>query len=179
MAVVVSEVEPSRTYPLRHKVLRPHESLEQMSLFDDDDPDSATFAAVEPDTEEVVGTATVRRAPAPVPLIEELPPASAHRRPWRLRGMATREDLRGQGIGAKVLDACLGHVASRGGGLLWCNARVGARSFYGRAGFSEFGEEFEEGRLGPHVVMWRVVEPADPAGISSPTTRAVAGSAGE
>ncbi len=62
LAVVVSEVEPSRTFRLRQQVLRPHESIEQMSLFDDDDPDSAIFAAVEPASGEVVGTANVRRA---------------------------------------------------------------------------------------------------------------------
>ena len=74
--------------------------------------------------------------------------------------MATREDLRGQGIGARVLEACVGHVAARGGGLLWCNARMPARRFYERAGFTAWGEEFES--LGiAHVVMWRMVEPEE------------------
>jgi GNAT superfamily N-acetyltransferase len=46
--------------------------------------------------------------------------------------MATSEGLRGQGIGTKVLDAVIAHVASHGGGLLWCNARLPAKTFYER-----------------------------------------------
>jgi len=160
VAVVVTEVEPSRTFRLRQQVLRPHESIEQMSLFDDDDPDTGIFAAVEPATGEVVGTGNVRREPPPAALATILPAGPGVGQQWRLRGMATREDLRGQGIGARILAACTAHVAARGGGLLWCNARLGARVFYGRAGFSEFGPEFDEGQIGPHVVMWRMVEPA-------------------
>jgi predicted GNAT family N-acyltransferase len=72
--------------------------------------------------------------------------------------MATRADLRGTGIGAQVLEACVRHVGARGGGFLWCNARVPARRFYSRAGFSEWGIEFESQGV-PHVVMWRMVEP--------------------
>jgi hypothetical protein len=52
------------------------------------------------------------------------------------------------------------HVAERGGGLLWCNARVPARRFYERARFSVVGDEWEEPNTGPHLTMWRAV-PAD------------------
>jgi ribosomal protein S18 acetylase RimI-like enzyme len=72
--------------------------------------------------------------------------------------MATREDLRGQGVGSRVLGAVVDHVASRGGLLVWCNARVGAIAFYERAGFSTYGEEWVLPSVGPHVVMWRRVE---------------------
>jgi predicted GNAT family N-acyltransferase len=71
--------------------------------------------------------------------------------------MATRADLRSLGIGAKVLEACVEHVAERGGGFLWCNARVPAQRFYERAGLSGWGDEFESYGI-PHVVMWRMVE---------------------
>ena len=99
MAVVVTEVEPSRTFRLRQEVLRPHESVEQMSLFDDDHPDTGIFAAVETDTGKVVGTGNVRRELPPAPLATALSAGPGVGQQWRLRGMATREDLRGQGIG--------------------------------------------------------------------------------
>ena len=67
--------------------------------------------------------------------------------------MATAEDKRGQGIGTAVLRAVLAYVARHGGGLLWCNARVSARSFYERAGFVSRGDVWDEPDLGPHVKM--------------------------
>jgi ribosomal protein S18 acetylase RimI-like enzyme len=73
--------------------------------------------------------------------------------------MATRRDLQGQGIGSKVIAAVVDHVAGQGGDLIWCNARVGAIAFYNKAGFENWGDEFVLPNVGPHVVMWRLVEP--------------------
>jgi len=48
-------------------------------------------------------------------------------------------------------------VSTRGGGLLWCAARIRAVPFYARAGFSPLGDFYEEPVIGTHVLMWRVV----------------------
>jgi predicted GNAT family N-acyltransferase len=45
------------------------------------------------------------------------------------------------------------YVARQGGGLLWCNARISARSFYERAGFVTRGDVWDDPNLGPHVKM--------------------------
>jgi GNAT superfamily N-acetyltransferase len=76
---------------------------------------------------------------------------------WRLRGMATAPERRGEGIGAMVVAAIIEHVAQHGGGVLWCNARTPAVSFYERAGFVTRGEEWVDPVIGPHIVMWRAV----------------------
>jgi GNAT superfamily N-acetyltransferase len=154
--VIVQPVEPSRTYALRQRVLRPNLRLEEMALFGDDGPDTGIYAAVDETTGEVVSTGTVRREEPPPGLAESVSAYDGADR-WRLRSMATREDLRGTGIGAEVLDACVRHVGALGGGFLWCNARVPAKRFYARAGFAEWGDEFESQGV-PHVVMWRMVE---------------------
>jgi GNAT superfamily N-acetyltransferase len=154
-AAVEVRVEPVpaiTTFQLRHDVLRPHETLDQLALPGDDDPDTCHLAA-RTVSGEVVGTASVRREPAPWG-------AGAAIAAWRLRGMATREDLRGHGIGTQVLRAVVAHVASRGGGLLWCNARVSAVSFYERSGFTTRGEPWVEREIVPHVAMWREVVPS-------------------
>jgi predicted GNAT family N-acyltransferase len=153
--VTIEAVEPSRTYALRQQVLRPNLAVEEMALFGDLGPDTGVYGAIDTSTGELVGTANVHREAPPAELVAAVP--GGDRYPWRLRGMATREDLRSQGIGAQVLTACVAHVAARGGGFLWCNARVGARRFYARAGFSEWGDEFESYGI-QHVVMWRLVE---------------------
>jgi predicted GNAT family N-acyltransferase len=50
-------------------------------------------------------------------------------------------------------------VAERGGGLVWCHARTPARRFYERAGFTAVGAEWVEPPIGPHITMWRAVNP--------------------
>jgi GNAT superfamily N-acetyltransferase len=74
---------------------------------------------------------------------------------WRVRGMATYPAHRGRGAGGLVLDALAEHASANGGGVLWCNARTPARSFYERAGMHTHGEEWVDPEIGPHVVMWR------------------------
>ncbi|MGA2209668.1 MAG: GNAT family N-acetyltransferase [Acidimicrobiales bacterium] len=154
--IVVTRVEPERTYRLRRDVLRPQLNVEDMVMFGDDGSDTGIYGAVIESTGELVGTANVRRDPPPEGLLDDVAPGTDPQC-WRLRGMATRADLRSQGIGRRVLDACVGHVAERGGGFLWCNARVPAQQFYERAGFHPWGEEFESVGIA-HVVMWRNVE---------------------
>jgi GNAT superfamily N-acetyltransferase len=152
----VRRVPAEVTLPLRQRVLRPHETIDQMRLPGDDDADTGHFAAFDDDGA-VVGTASVRREPPP------WRPDTADG--WRLRGMATEEGLRGAGIGTDVLEAVVAHVARHGGGPLWCNARLPAVDFYRRSGFRTRGEAWEDPVIGPHIAMQRSVRPtASPAG---------------
>ena len=148
--VRVERVPSDVGLPLRHRVLRAHQPIDELRSPDDDHPDTGNFVAFAGD--EVVSTASVRR---------EAPPwAPEAPRAWRLRGMATAEEWRGRGVGAEVLDAVVGHVRDHGGGLLWCNARVRAVAFYQRGGFRTRGEEWVEPVIGPHIAMEREVDPS-------------------
>lgn len=152
MQVRVERVQPAVTLPLRWRVLRPHLDQALMAPWPGElDPDTVHLAALAPDGE-VVGTALV------LPERFALQPDRADA--WRLRGMATAAGLRGRGIGAALLQRAVEHVAGQGGGVLWCHARVPARRFYERAGFTAAGPEWDEPNIGPHVVMRREVEPA-------------------
>ncbi|MDQ6650621.1 MAG: GNAT family N-acetyltransferase [Actinomycetota bacterium] len=148
MTLRVEQVLAGVTLPLRQQVLRPHQRVVELMDPSDDHPESGHFAAYD-GSGAVVGTASVRRAPPP------WEPADTSA--WQLRGMATADGLRGQGVGAAVLERAVAHVASLGGGVLWCNARLAALSFYERAGFVRRGEEWVDPQIGPHVVMWRTV----------------------
>jgi GNAT superfamily N-acetyltransferase len=150
MDVRVERVGVAMTLPLRQRVLRPHQTLQQLANPGDDDPDTGHFAALVDG--EVIGTASVRR---------EAPSWAPHNRAaWRLRGMATAEGWRNQGVGAAVLAVVIEHVRHEGGGLLWCNARTPALSFYLRAGFVTRGESWVDPLIGPHVAMERTVDAA-------------------
>lgn len=142
-------VPPATVRPLRGEVLRPGQPAEQLAFAGDEEPETL-HAAVLLDGD-VVGIATVMREPCP--RIER-----AHA--WRLRGMATRPDVRGRGIGAALLGRCEAHVRDQGGRLLWCNARVGACRFYERAGYTVAGERFELPQIGPHYLMSKEISQA-------------------
>jgi GNAT superfamily N-acetyltransferase len=156
--VVIATVPVEATYPLRHEVLRPGVAPEDLVLAGDGTPGSVSFAASTPGGE-IVGTASLC-VEAPPFTVGELPgPDLAV---WRLRAMATKGTQRKRGVGAAVLAAAIEHVSERGGGFLWCSARITAQGFYERAGFVAEGGIFEVAGIGPHVMMWRLVR-ATPA----------------
>ncbi len=153
--VRIEQVPPAMTWALRQTVLRPHQTVEEQALDDDDAPTTATFAAIDGNGA-VIGTVRVAEEPPPFDPAG-LEPEFGLVRAWRLRGMATRPDRRNAGIGSALLGVAIDHVAIHGGGLLWCNARTTATTLYRRAGLKEFGQVWEEPHIGPHVVMWRMV----------------------
>jgi GNAT superfamily N-acetyltransferase len=146
-------VPAAATWELRQVVLRPERLVHDMALSDDDEPLTATFAAVSVDGE-VVGCVRVAPDAHPPGLVGTGVDGTS---PWRLRGMATRQDLRNAGIGSRVLARATAYVSEQGGGLIWCNARVPAVGLYRRAGFVDHGAIWEEPPIGPHVIMWKMV----------------------
>lgn len=154
----VEIVDPSRTFELRHRVLRPgrplHETIEGVMPLA-----SVTFGLTEDDDPRILATATVYPEDPPSTCTPLLALAEGHR-PWRLRAVATEERRRREGLGALVLDAVIDHITEDAPALLWCNARLGAAAFYTDAGFSSTGPVFTVEHLGDHVVMYRALERA-------------------
>ena len=127
---------------LRSAVLRPAQPAEAAVFAGDDEPDTLHLAVF--DGADIVAVASVLR---------EAPPQRPSADSWRIRGMASTPTLRGQGIGTAMLARCERHAREHGGTLLWCNARVRARSLYERAGMTVVGEPFEIPPIGEHVLM--------------------------
>lgn len=132
---------------LRGEVLRPGQPPEQLVFDADDAPETLHAAVILGGT--VVAVATVIR--------QECPTMSAPSA-WRLRGMATSASMRGRGLGAALLSHCEEHARAHGGALLWCNARVGARAFYERAGMEVAGERFDIPPIGEHFLMTKALQ---------------------
>ena len=64
--------------------------------------------------------------------------------PARIGRMAVRRDLRGSGVGRRVLDALAAAAGARGDAEVMLHAQASAQDFYRRAGFVAHGAEFEE-----------------------------------
>jgi predicted GNAT family N-acyltransferase len=143
---LIRRIEPEEVRPLRHRVLRPGQGVEETVYPGDELDDTVHLGAF--DGDRLVGIASLYREDR----------AGGPAGGWRLRGMATEPDVRGGGFGAELLADAAHHVRASGGDELWCNARASAVGFYRRAGFDVVSEEFEVPGIGPHVVMARAIE---------------------
>ena len=148
---VVAIVAVELVRPLRQSVLRPGRPVEESVFPGDDDPRTVHVGARLDRGGDVVAVGSLLAEAPPWPVPDEVAT-----RCWRIRGMATRPDLRGQGVGAAVLHELLRRAELAGGALVWCNARVPALSFYARAGFTPVGAPFEAPGIGPHQAMQRL-----------------------
>jgi len=135
----IRDVDPARTRPLRQRVLRPHESLEELATHEP--PGVHAVGAFVGDELVAVGFVC----------------PDGEEGAWRVRGMATAPEHRGRGAGAAILDRLVDHARSQGATRVWCNARTPALGLYARAGFEPESEEFEIPGIGPHFVMARRV----------------------
>jgi len=68
--------------------------------------------------------------------------------------MAVRKVLRGEGLGAMILQALMREAELRGDRAVLLNAQTHAAPFYARHGFVREGEEFIEAGI-PHIRMRR------------------------
>ncbi len=148
--LVVRRVTAAQIRPLRHAVLRPNHPESSAVFPGDDEPTTAHLGAYRDG--HLVGIASL--------YAEARRGAPQAGGAWRLRGMATAPDVRGQGVGRALVEACVRQVAEWGGGELWCNARTPAVGFYEGAGFEVVSSEFDIPGVGPHVVMRRLVLPS-------------------
>jgi GNAT superfamily N-acetyltransferase len=132
----VTTVPMEATRPLRQAVLRPHQTVDELG---DQEPAAAVAIAAVADDGELLAVGLVGR--------------EGGEGSWRVRGMATEPEARGQGLGGAVLGALIDHAVSNGATRVWCHARVPAANLYRRAGFEPISDEFEKPDTGPHFVM--------------------------
>ena len=140
--VGVAVVPVAAILPLRAAVLRPGLPVEEARYEEDELSATLHLAAYDADGR-VVGCSTW------------FPDPLDGRDAWRLRGMATAPEVRGSGVGARLVEAGLAVGTERGYGLTWCNARTPAVGFYRRYGFVPVGEEFLAVHDIPHYLMVR------------------------
>lgn len=143
-AVKVLRVHVKDTYPIRHKILRPNGPLSDCIFKGDDD--ELTFhlgAFVDGKLVSVASFYFENQAE-----FQDL-----HPHQYRLRGMATLAEHRGQGLSSALLKTAFPLIKQNQCTLLWCNARESAEGFYKQVGFSGHGEIFDLPMIGPHRLM--------------------------
>lgn len=156
--MAIRMIRAEETRPLRQRVLRPHQAIEELGYPGDDAPEALHLGAFHEG--QLVGVLSVcREKPSAQYATEDEIAADA----WRMRGVATLPEVRGMGYGAQMLEAAMGYIAALGGQFLWCNARTPVLDFYRRYGFETRGEEFDVPAIGPHYFMCRAISTQDEA----------------
>jgi len=138
----IKKITAAETRSLRQLTLRQHQPAETLVYPGDDDETTVHYGAF--DNSELVGISSLYKD-----RFKEVEEPDS----WRLRGMATIEKVRGQGIGKQLMELCISQAKENGGKIFWCNARVTAEKFYEKFGMKRTGEIFHPEDLGPHIVM--------------------------
>ncbi|MBC7398338.1 MAG: GNAT family N-acetyltransferase [Mucilaginibacter sp.] len=77
---------------------------------------------------------------------------------YQMRGVATIEKYRGEGIGTKLLNFAIVYLLGQKANYIWCNARRKALRFYQNAGFEIVSPEFDLPPAGPHNALYLKIQ---------------------
>lgn len=144
-------VDAVATRPLRQRVLRPHQTLDELAHPRETEPDAGHFAAFLND--EMVGTVSIGREARSLVEGED---------PWRLRAVAVSPGYARRGIGTALVTAAIELIARAGGDVVWCDGRISASGFYEALGLRATGEVWDEPFTGPHRLFMRRLDAMEP-----------------
>ncbi|MDX7995963.1 GNAT family N-acetyltransferase [Bacillus subtilis] len=143
----VKTISAEDTYEIRHRILRPHQSIEQCKYEEDHAKGSFHLGAFFEG--QLFSIASF--SPQIQPLITESPA-------YRLRGMATLEGYRDQKGGSTLIKHAEEKLAKNGVQAVWCNARSHVKGYYSKLGWEVLGEPFEIPGIGTHIIMYKKLE---------------------
>ncbi len=139
-------IEAEDTHQLRHKILRPHQTLADCRYPADQQLDTFHLGAYIDD--ELISIASFFKETHP-----DLP-GDSH---YRLRGMATLESYRNRKAGTSVLQFAEEYMAGKNISHWWCNARTSMEGYYHRMGLETLTEPYDIPPIGPHVLMAKAI----------------------
>lgn len=143
----VKQIDAKDTYDIRLKILRPNSTIEQCQY--PGDTDDLTFHLGAYKDDKLVSVASF--------YMDNHPKIEADYQ-FRLRGMATLNDFRGEGMSSALLRTAFPLIKKNHVNTIWCNARTSAIGFYEKVGFETIGGEFDIEGIGPHVLMVKNLE---------------------
>ena len=124
---------------LRHRVLRPEHTQDEVEFKQDEDPGAVHYCAEWDD--EIIACVSL------------LPSSLGDAPALQLRAMATDPAWARRGIGTALLQRAQRELGSRSGTLVWCNARMTSREFYEKNGWYVISKPFDNGNAGPSIKM--------------------------
>ncbi len=137
-------IDAKATYDLRHRILRPHQSIE--ACYYPADFEEHNFH---------LGAFAGNRLVSVSSYFRENHPEVEGNLQYRLRGMATDTDFRNQGAGFALLEKAEEILREKEVDTWWCNARVTAADYYLKFGMTQVGGIYEIKPIGMHKRMYK------------------------
>ncbi|MFK7983116.1 MAG: GNAT family N-acetyltransferase [Saprospiraceae bacterium] len=132
MHLIIKEISPAATWPIRHQVMWPNESFDYIKLPADENGlhfglwvDDVLISVVSLFIEEGVG---------------------------QFRKFATLVEEQGKGYGRQLLQHLFKTAQQKGVQKIWCNARITKTAYYGKFGMEVTDEKFIKNGM-EYVVM--------------------------
>ncbi|MBV9258310.1 MAG: GNAT family N-acetyltransferase [Ktedonobacteraceae bacterium] len=148
--IKLRSISAAETYELRHRILRPHQTLNECVFPYDTAPGALHIGGFLGD--QLIGVGSI----VPDAREEASQPTS-----WRVRGVAVLEEVRGTGTGGKILQALINYARTQSlPAEMWGNGRANVKGFYERFGFVQEGKPFEMPGLGSHVYLVKILHPS-------------------
>lgn len=131
--IEIIKIKPEDTLQIRHDILLPEETVEEC-FFDNDWADlTVHFGAFV--SEKLVGVISVSK---------ENWHLFPDKNQWRGRAIAVVPEERNNGVGDKLLQACLRYAKENGGTIFWATARLPTLPYHRKKGFIITEEEEHE-----------------------------------
>lgn len=140
----LQEIDSELCYSIRNLVLWPHKRLEDCYI-DTDHSDDAFHLGAFIDNELVCIAS----------LFKQYNEKFSYSNQYRLRAMATLPKSQNMGVAKSLINFACDKLQREGQELLWCDARIIARQFYQKSGFSILGESYEIPIIGTHYLMYK------------------------
>jgi predicted GNAT family N-acyltransferase len=142
-------ISATETHDLRHRILRPHEPKSFRAH-----PSDTAAGALH------VGGFLNGRLIGIGSIAPESRGNATQLTSWRIRGMAVEAEMRGNGVGGKILQALIGHASAQSlPAEIWLHGRANVKGFYERFGFTQEGDLFDQPNTGLHALMVKTLHP--------------------
>src|SRR5690554_385873 len=138
--IEIRAISPEDTLAVRHSVLRKGKPRDTAYFDGDNNPSTVHLGMFY--NQHLIGVVTFIENSRTIGISE-----------WQLRGMAILETFQGKGLGVFLVNKGEQLARKKGIKKIWCNARIKAKSFYEKLGFSSIGTPFEIGDIDLHYVM--------------------------
>jgi predicted GNAT family N-acyltransferase len=145
--MTITFIEPEETYELRHKILRPHQTLDDCKYPADHDANTLHLGVFLDGV--LVSVAS---------FFKESHPEFSDDQQYRLRGMATMVSHRGQQAGSSLIRFAENYFSKQNISLWWCNARTTVQGYYEKLGLEVIGDPYDIEPIGPHVLMVKTLK---------------------
>jgi GNAT superfamily N-acetyltransferase len=149
--MIIRKAHPDELKRTRYKVLWPHLTDASFATLDVDSKKTAIHIAAVNDEGVVVGVASLF-----VQSPNRYPNKFIGDKIIRLRAMGVLPEMRGDGVGAAIIDFAVEYCKGEGYSTIWCDAREVAFRFYERQEFKYVDENdtYEVKNIGPHKTMY-------------------------